>query len=339
MKATRTKLAALIALAALAPRPVPAQQSVADFYKGKTITIINGGTPGGGYDVDARVLARHLGRHIPGAPTLVVQNIPGARGLTSVNRLYATAPRDGTFMGVVLRGLVTAPWLNPQGVQFDIAKFNWLFSTAAEPGVAIGWGLPATYSIDDLRKNELVIGGSGDSSIIPRVFNYTTGTRFRMVTGYPGTSELVLAMERGEIQGIGYYSWSNIPAKNPEWITQEKIRVILQTGDRRLPELKDVPLVSELAINAEKRQVQDMWLAPLEIARPYAMPPGVPAERVAALRQAFAETLKDAAFQEDARKAGMLVDPRTAEEIEALLARLSVTPKEVVEDARRAVPE
>lgn len=316
-----------------------AQQSVADFYRGKTITILFGGSPGGGYDVDARVLARHIGRFIPGNPSLVVQNISGARGLTSVNRLYSTSPRDGTFMGIVQRGLLTSPWLNPTGVQFDLFKFNWLFSTAAEPGVAIVWKPATKPTVEDLRTKEIIIGGSGDSAIIPQVFNYTAGTRFKIIQGYPGTADLVLAMERGEIQGIGYYSWSNIPSKNPTWLSEHKIQVLLQTGDQRSSELPEVPTVSELALDAGKRLVQDLWLAPLEFARPYAMPPETPKDRVAAIRTAFGEMLKSPDFQEDARKSGMVIDPRSAEEIRALLDRIAAMPSSVIEDAKKAVSD
>lgn len=328
-------VAALVALSTQAH----AQQAVADFYRGKTITILFGGSPGGGYDVDARILARHIGRFIPGNPSLVVQNISGARGLTSVNRLYSTSPKDGTFMGVVQRGLLTSPWLNPTGVQFDVFKFNWLFSTAAEPGVAIVWKPPTKLTIDDLRSREVIIGGSGDSAIIPQVFNYTTGTKFKIIQGYPGTSDLVLAMERGEIQGIGYYSWSNIPSKNPTWLSEQKIQVLLQTGDQRSPELPDVPTVSELATDPGKRLVQDLWLSPLEFARPYAMPPETPKERVAAIQAAFGEMLKNSDFQEDAKKSGMVVDPRSADQIRALLNRIAAMPLSVIEDAKKAVLE
>lgn len=316
-----------------------AQTDVADFYRGKTISIGVGATPGGGYDLDARVLSRHLGKHVPGHPGVVVQNIPGARGLTHVNRLYASARRDGTVMGVVQRGLLTAPWLNPQGVQFDATKFNWLFSTAAEPGVAIMWHNSGFRTAEDIQKREGVIGGAGDSAIIPQVYNFTAGMKFRIVSGYPGTVDVVLAMERGEVHGIGYYSWSNIAAKNPEWITERKINVLFQTGEKRHADLPHVPLISELATSDLMRQVQDLWLAPLETARPYAMPPEVPEARLNAVRKAFFDMLKDPEFREDARKTGMLIDPRSHTQIEAIIKRVSATPQHVIEIARKAVAE
>lgn len=330
-------LGILCLMSAPAAGKAMAQSDVADFYRGKTITIGVGATPGGGYDLDARVLSRHLGKHVPGNPGVVVQNVPGARGLTQVNRLYASARRDGTMMGVVQRGLLTAPWLNPQGIQFDVMKFNWLFSTAAEPGVAIMWHTSGILTVGDIQKREGVIGGAGDSAIIPQVYNFTAGTRFRIVSGYPGTADVVLAMERGEVQGIGYYSWSNIASKNPEWVTDKKIRILFQTGEKRHADLPDVPLISELATSDEMRQVQDLWLSPLETARPYAMPPEVPQARVEAVRKAFFDMLKDPEFREDARKTGMLIDPRTHSEIEAILKRVSSSPQSIIETARRAV--
>lgn len=330
----------ICAVAAIVLAPIStafAQADVAEFFRGKTVSVNVGATSGGGYDHDARVMSRHLGRFVPGNPSFVVQNVPGARGLTNVNRVYASGKRDGTVMSVVQRGLISAPWLAPQGVQFDVFKFNWLFSTASEPGVAILWHTSPSFNVKDIREREIVLGGSGDSTVLPQVFNFTTGTKFKLVTGYPGTADLVLAMQRGEIEGIGFYTWSNIGARNPDWITDKKIRVFLQTGSTRSPELPDVPTVSELALNADKRLIQDLWLAPLETARPYAMPPEVPIERVEAVRKAFFEMVKDSEFQADAKKAGMQVQPRTANDIVKILERFKATPQAVIEEARKAV--
>ena len=328
-------LAALVATAA----GTRAQESVADFYRGKTITITIGATPGGGYDVDARVISRHLGRFIPGNPVIVVQNVPGARGLTNINRLYATYRKDGTAMSVVQRGLLTAPWLNPAGVQYDVLRFNWIYSTAAEPGVAILWHTSPHNNVADVRNSEVIIGGSGDSSIIPQVFNYTMGTKFKLVTGYPGTADLVLAIQRGEIQGIGYYSWSNLATKNRNWLEEKKVKILFQTGTKRHKDLPGIPTSAELALDAGKLQIQDLWLAPLETARPYAMPPDVPADRVAAVRNAFAEMIANADFLDDAKKTGMTIDPRSAEDIIAILRRLASTPPAIIEEARKAVQD
>lgn len=325
------------ALCLFASGSAHAQADVAEFYKGKTISINVGATAGGGYDLDARVMSRHIGRFIPGNPNVVVQNVPGARGLTNVNRTYASGKRDGTVATVVQRGLLSAPWLAPQGIQYDPFKFNWLFSTASEPGVAILWHTSPSFNVKDIREREIVLGGSGDSTVLPQVYNFTTGTKFKLVTGYPGTADLVLAMQRGEIEGIGFYTWSNIVARNPDWIKDKKIRVVLQTGTKRSPELPDVPTVTEIAINPEKLQIQDLWLAPLETARPYAMPPEVPVERVEAVRKAFFAMVKDKEFQDDAKKAGMVVEPRTAEDIVKILERFKAAPQAVIEEARKAV--
>ena len=324
---------------ALLPHSAQAQQSVADFYRGKTITLTVGGEVGGGYDTDARVVARHLGRFIPGNPKIVVSNLRLARGLINANQLYSAAPKDGTYMAILGRGLLTAPWLDPRGVQYDINKFNWLISTAAEPGVTIVWQASSSATVRDLRTKEIIIGGSGDSAIIPQVFNYTMGTKFKPVTGYQGTAGLVLAMERGETEGIGYYSLSNILHRYRSWLTDNKVRVLLQTGDRRDPELPDVPLVTELALDETKLEIQKLWLTPLDTARPFAMPPDVPRERVIAVRNAFGEMLTDTEFQADAKTTGMVIDPRSADQITAMLARLGNTPPAIIEEARKAVQQ
>ncbi|MFM1815238.1 MAG: hypothetical protein RLZ98_1933 [Pseudomonadota bacterium] len=334
MKRSTLAAAGLIALAAPG---LAIAEDVGEFYKGKTINIGVGASAGGGYDLDARLISRHIGQYIPGTPTVIVSNVPGARGLTNVNRLYATAKRDGTAMGVVQRGLISAPWLNPKGVLYDATKFNWLFSSASEPGVAIAWHTAPQKAIAEVLKAEMVVGGSGDSTILPQVFNFTTGTKFKIVSGYPGSADIILAMQRGETQGIGYYSWSNIAAKNPDWITDKKIRVLLQTGSKRHPDLPDVPTTAELATSPAMRQIQDLWLAPLDTARPYAMPPEVPAARVDAVRKAFWEMVKNKGYLDDAKKTGARVDPRSAEDLKALVDRFASTPAAVIEQARKAV--
>lgn len=201
------------------------------------------------------------------------------------------------------------------------------------------WHTSGFRTAKDIKDREGVIGGAGDSAIIPQVYNFTAGTRFRIVSGYPGTADVVLAMERGEVQGIGYYSWSNIASKNPEWITDKKINVLFQTGETRHPDLPHVPLISELATSDVMRQVQELWLSPLETARPYAMPPEVPQPRVDAVRKAFFEMLKDPDFQQDAKKTGMLIDPRSHTQIESIITRVGATPQHIIEIARKAVSE
>ena len=309
---------------------------MAQFYTGKTISLQVGTASGGGYDLDGRITARNLGKHIPGNPQLVVQNILGARGLTSINRLYAVAPRDGTAMAVVQRGLMAAPWINPQGVQYDVLKMHWLYSTAAEPGVALIWHTSKNFNLKDIRETEVVVGGAGDSSIIPQVFNYTTGSKFKLVTGYKGSADVVLAILRNEVEGVGYYSWSNVVAKNPEWIRDKKVRVLMQTGAKRAADLPDVPTVGELALSPAMKQVQDLWLAPLELARPYVMPPETPLDRVEAMRNAFAAMVKDPDYRADMAKSGLQSDPSPASEISALLAKFQKTPQDVIELARKA---
>lgn len=341
MTTSPRKLAALAGalVCLLMPASADAQSSVADFYKGKSITIQVGAGSGGGYDLDARISSRHLGKYIPGNPQIVVTNILGARGLTSINRLYAVAPRDGTAMAVVQRNLIASPWILPQGVQYDVTKMNWLFSTGVEGGVALVWHTAKSFNLKDIRETEVVVGGAGDSSIIPQVFNFTTGSKFKLVTGYKGSADIVLAMLRQEVEGMGYYSWNNVISKNPEWIKENKVRVLLQTNKTRAPDRKDVPTVWELATSPAMRQVQELWLATLDTARPYVMPPEVPAERVEALRKAFGDMVKDDGYRADMAKSGMVSTPSPGSEINALISRLAATPKDVIELARKAAVE
>lgn len=326
-----------VALCALTGVTSQVAADVGDFYKGKVVTITVGSSSGGGYDTNARIVARHLGKFLAGKPNFIVQNEPGARGLISANRLYTTAKRDGTVMSLMLRAMITAQWLIPKEVRFEAKKFNWLLSTTAEPGVAIVWHTAPQKAPTDLLKMETIVGGSGDSAITPLVLNATIGTKFKVISSYPGTAEIVLAMERGEVHGIAHYSWSNIQSKNADWLAEKKIAILLQTGSQRLPELPDVPTISELATSPEKRQIQDLYLAPLEAARPYAMPPDVPMDRVDAVRAAFDAMLKDAAFQTEAKGGGIMIDPRSADFIQSLITRISNAPSSLIEEAKMAI--
>jgi tripartite-type tricarboxylate transporter receptor subunit TctC len=316
--------------------PAAAADEIADFYRGKTIVLTVGTTPGGGYDGDARVIARNIGRHIPGEPNVIVQNMPGARGLTAANHLYNLAPKDGTAMGILQRGHLTAAYLYPDGVRYDERKFNWIGSTGAETSVAIAWHTAPQKTVQDVRKKELVVGGAGDSLTFPKVFNYTMGTKFKIVTGYRGTPSVLLAMEKGEVDGIAYYSWSNIPSKNPDWLSEHKIHVLFQTGDEPNEALPDVPLAKDFALDEQKRKVLDLWLAPNTAARPYAMPPGVPKDRVTAVRKAFMDQFKDPLFLADAKKVGMEIGPKDGQYVQDLVNRLHRSPQNVIEQARKA---
>ena len=210
-----------------------ADDSVADFYKGKTITVLVGSTPGGGYDGDARVVARNIGRHIPGNPTVIVQNMPGARGLAAANYLYNIAKRDGTFMGLLERVHLIDAYLIPDGIRYDERKFNWLGSIGSEQGVAFSWHTSPYKEIDDIRRAEFIVGGYSNSATLPPIYNSTMGTKFKVIKGYSGSETVLLAMQKGEVQGIANYSTSNLLAKHSDWIRDRKINILFQTGSRK----------------------------------------------------------------------------------------------------------
>ena len=309
------------------------------FYEGKTITILVGSSPGGGYDGDARMVAHHIGRHIPGNPNVIVQNMPGARGLTAANTLFNLSKRDGTFMAVLEREHLIDGYLVPDGVRYDERQFNWLGSIGSEEGVAFAWHTAPQKSVDDIRKADFFVGGYSNSAVLPLVYNRTMGTRFKVIKGYTGSGTVLLAVEKGEVQGIGNYSLSNILAKHAEWLRDHQINILFQTGETRDAALPDVPLATDFALDEEKRQILHLWLAPNEVARPFALPPGVPADRVAAMREAFMAMLHDPLFLADARKTGIVVDPKDGTFIEGLARELRALPAATVKAARAAGDE
>jgi tripartite-type tricarboxylate transporter receptor subunit TctC len=316
-----------------------AESNVADFYKGKTITLLVGSTPGGGYDGEARAVARNLGRHIPGTPTIIVQNMPGARGLTAANYLYNIARKDGTFMGLLERVHLIDAYLIPDGVRYDERKFNWIGSIGSEQGVAFAWHTAAQKTVDDIRKAEFIVGGYSNSATLPPIYNNTMGTKFKVIKGYSGSETVLLAMEKGEVQGIANYSTSNLLSKHSDWIRDQKIKILFQTGEKREAGLPNVPSALDFVLNQEKRQVLDLWLAPYEVARPIAMPPEVPSDRLTAVRRAFMAMFQDAAFLADARKAGVAIDPKGGDYIHDLVIRLRASPPSIIEAARSAAAE
>ena len=314
-----------------------AQEDVAAFYKGKTVRIVVGTAAGGGYDLFARIVARHLASHIPGGPAIIVQNLPAAGGLVMTNQLYATAPRDGTVIGAPINGIPTAPLLAPNGAHFDAEKLIWLGSTNREPYVAFAWHTAPVQSLADLQTKELIVGATAPGTTMvdfPMITNAILGTRFRIVRGYEGTPQINNAIERGELEGEGGIGWAAIKAQVPQWITEKKITVIAQYGLKRNPDLADVPSMLELAKSDADRRALLMLFSRSEYGRPYFLPPDVPAARVAALRRAFDETMRDPAFIADAAKLQLDVDPMTGEAVQALVGDLARTPPDVVARVR-----
>jgi tripartite-type tricarboxylate transporter receptor subunit TctC len=320
-----------------AATPALAQDDIADFYKGKQMRIVVGTAPGGGYDLFARIVARHLGAHIPGAPAIIVQNLPAAGGLMMTNQLFTTAPRDGTVIGAPINGIPTAPLLAPAGAHFDADKLIWLGSTNREPYVAFVWHAAPVRSLAELLTREVLVGATAPGTTMvdfPLITNAILGTRFKIVRGYEGTPQINQAMERGEVEGNGGIGWAAVKAQVPQWIADRKIRVIAQYGFKRNADLADVPSVLELAKTDADRRAMRMLFARTEYGRPYFLPPDVPATRVTALRRAFDATMRDPAFIADAARLQLDVDPMTGEELQGLVAELGRTPPDVVERVR-----
>jgi tripartite-type tricarboxylate transporter receptor subunit TctC len=328
-------LAAAFFIATLA-----AAQSVADFYKDKQVVLIVGAASGGGYDAQARLLARHIGKHIPGNPAVIVQNMPGAGSLQATNHLFNIAAKDGTVFGLVQRDMLLARATNTQGVRFDIDKFNWIGNLASEIGIVVAWHTSPIKTTDDLFKSEMIVGGTGptiDTETSPRMMNSLIGTKFRVVSGYSGTTEVLLAMERGEVMGLGDWSLSNIRTRNPGMLRDGKIRLLMQTALKKSPDLPDVPLVLDFAKNPEDRRLMEAFLAQKAVARPVLAPPGIPADRVQALRAAFTATAADPEFIQDAEKSRIEISPTSAAEVERVVADIRRVPPELMQRLQAAI--
>lgn len=320
--------------------PAGAQtDATAAFFKGKQLRMIVGSAAGGGYDLFARIVARHMVNHIPGDPHIIVQNQPAAGGVVMTNQLYAQGPKDGTVIGVPINGLPTAPLLQA-GTQFDPAKLIWIGSTNREAYVAFVWHTVPVESIAELASTAVVVGATTPGTTMvdfPLLVNDVLGFKFKVVRGYQGTPQINLAIERGEVQGMGGLGWASVKAQTPHWISERKIKVLAQYGLKRSAELPDVPTMLELAKSAADRQAMMMLFARTEYGRPYFLPPDVPVERVTALRRAFDATMKDPAFIAEAAKLQFDVDPLTGEQVQALIGELAATPRDVVARVRAAL--
>jgi tripartite-type tricarboxylate transporter receptor subunit TctC len=314
-------------------------QSAAEFYTGRQISLTVGSTPGGGYDTQARLVARHLGKHIPGNPTIVVQNMPAAGSLAATNHMYNIAPKDGSAIALVQRGMLLIKNWNPSGVRFDLGKFNWIGSINSEVALATSWHTAPHRTAQDLFEKELVVGATNgiDPETTPRLLNALIGTKFKVVTGYPGVTEVVLAMERGEVQGIGDWSVSSIKTARPDWIPQKKINVLMQIALQKDPEFAQVPFALDFVKNDADRKVMELYLTQKTVARPVLAPPGVPADRVAALRAGFAALAHDKDFLADSAKAKLDVAPVVGAEVDKVIALITSASPETAERLGKAI--
>jgi tripartite-type tricarboxylate transporter receptor subunit TctC len=325
----------VVVLSAMASMPSPTFAETAEaFYRGKTVTLQIGYGPGGGYDVYARQLARHLGRFIPGEPTVVTQNVPGAGSLKLANAIYSTAPRDGTVIGAIGREQITAPLFKVPGAQFDATKISWLGNLDRAASLAVAWHTAPFATIADAHERAMAVGGTGPASttvVLPTAMNQLLGYKFKVIAGYPGGGDITLALERGEVQGRFSWSYASIMSTRPDWVRDKKIRFLAASAFERLPEVPDVPTVMELAPREQDKQVLSLILAGDIMARPYLAPPELPPERLSALRDAFSATVRDPRFLAEARQQKLELDPMDWREMTETITRIYATPPAVVQ--------
>ena len=335
-------VAAAVVLATTANARVAPAQPLEEFYKGNRVTINIGYTPGGVYDIYARTIARHLGKHIPGWPAVVPVNMPGAGSMKAANYIYAQAPKDGTHIAVFARGIAMQPLLDTTGVQFEATKLNWLGSPASEVSVVFSWHTKPFKTFADLKAREMVVPATGtgaDSAIFTYVMNGVLGTRFKVVTGYPGAAETMLSIERGETDGSAATSWGNFATAKADWIRDKKVNIVLQLAMRKLPLLGDVPLIMDLATNDEDRKVLELIFVRQSMSYPFVAPPDVPPTRLRALQRAFELTMNDPEFLADAKQQKLDIDPVGGDEIQSLVRSVYRSPPAVIARARSAIKE
>jgi tripartite-type tricarboxylate transporter receptor subunit TctC len=304
-----------------------------NFYQGKTISIIVGYGTGGGYDNAARLLGRHIGRHIPGNPTVIVQNMAGAGSLSAANHVYGAAPQDGTVIAAVNQSLPIFDLVGGRGVRFETAKLNWLGSLQASNSVLVTFKSSGIAKLEDAMAREVPLGGSGetsDSNVHAVAINKLLGTRFKVINGYKGARDIHLAIERGEVAGRAGITWSSIVAYDKAWIAGDKINVLVQLGNRPETDLPDVPMLQDLVKTGEDRQIVTVLTLPVVLGFSHWVRSGVPKDRLAILRAAYAATMKDPQFIADADKASILLAPKTAAEVEALIRVAISTPRPVL---------
>lgn len=331
--------AALLMVAGWAAAPLRAD-TAEDFYRGKQVVLLIASGSGGGYDTYARAFARHLTDHLAGHPLVVAKNLPAAGGLAAANTLYSVASKDGLTIAALTNGVAMDPLLGNPAARFDALKINWLGSIGKLHNVCATWFKIPTRTIEAARTRSVTVAAAGPTSntvIVPNVLNALLGTRFKVVAGYePGTG-MSLAVERGEVEGICGLSWSTIRASRPDWIADRKLNVLVQMAFGKLPELPDVPSALELVSDPDSKRVLELVLMRQEMGRPVAAPPGVPADRVAVLRQAFDATVRDPAFLAEAQRLALEIDPLTAAEVEKLLAAVYAAPRAIVDRAAALV--
>lgn len=333
--------AALMASQALGSAAAFAQSDpIADFYKGKNITMLVGFSTGNGADSYARLFARHLGRFIPGNPSVVVQNMPGSGSLVMANYLYSVAPKDGSVIGVFNRNVPMEPLMGNKNARFDARKFTWIGSANTEPSLCVAWGASPIKTWEDTKTREWVIAATGlnaNSGLVPTLLNKVLGTKMKMIMGYPGASEMSLAMESGEVEGRCGWSRSSLMATKSQWVTEKKVNLLIQAGLQKNPALMDVPLAMDFVTSERDKSLLKLAVAWDEMAWPFMAPPDVPAARRDTLRRAFAAAIKDPQLVAEAEREKLDLTLVTGESIEQLLADIYATPEDIVAEMRAII--
>jgi tripartite-type tricarboxylate transporter receptor subunit TctC len=330
----RLKAIALACAAALVAVSAASAQSVEEFYTGKTVEVRIGFSVGGGYDTYARLLATHMGKHIPGNPTLVPMNEPGAGSLKLANWLYEAAPQDGTVFGIVARAAPFDPMFGNEAAKFDALKFNYIGSANNEVSVCVARADTGIEKFDDLKEKELIVGGTGptaDTVQFPKIMNAVFGTKITIIDGYPGGNDVNLAMERGEVTGRCGWSWSSVVATRQDWLDSKYINVLMQLSTSKHPGIPDsVPLIMDLAQSEEDAQLLRVVFARQALGRPFIAPPNIPEDRVKALRDAFMATMSDPEFLAAAQQAELEITPVSGEDVAQLVAEAYKASPEIV---------
>ncbi|MDB5571011.1 MAG: Tripartite-type tricarboxylate transporter, receptor component TctC [Hyphomicrobiales bacterium] len=334
---TKTTLAACALLASALPFAGAQAQTPEEFWRGKSIDYIVPTSPGGDYDLRSRLMSRHFPRLLPGNPTIVVRNMPGGVGMAAANYIAKVAPRDGSVMHTIFQTMPTLQAIGAKEVQFDVREFGWVGNTTNTPNTINSWHTTGITKIEDVFTRELVVGAPGvatSSYVYPAAMNAVLGTKFRIVTGYPGGNDVNLAMEKGEVGGRGSNSWASWKSGHPHWLAEKKVHILVQIALERAPDLPDVPLMHELAKNDEDRAVLKFISSDMGISRAVVTTPGVPADRLNAMRRAFDTMMKDKEFLEEASKTKMDISPSTGEQAQAVAESMLNAPKAVIDRAR-----
>ncbi len=339
MTGSMKKIAVTIVATALLS-PSAHAQSVAEFYKGKTVSMYIGFSAGGTYDLYGRVVARHMGKHIPGNPTVVPKNMEGAGSIRLTNYMYHQAPKDGTALATMGRGGAFGPLFGMKGAQFDAERFLWLGSANDEVSLCAAWHQSGITSFEEVRRKELIIAATGpgdESQTVPKIFNGVLGSKFKVIGGYPGSNEMTISIERNETQGRCAFSWASMKSVHRQWLDEKKINILIQLSYQKHPELQHVPLAGDLAKTQEEKQMINLFAARQVMGRPFFSTPDIPPDRAAALRKAFLDTLKDPEYEAEAEKLKLENTPVSGERVQQIVSEIYATPRAVVQKATELV--